>query len=135
MNEPKYSADSPIVRRFLEVWHENGRREFENNYSNLDYDGEFYAKKAKDRKRFIALDRGSSGVFLVDRTTGEVYSIKAYGRPNRKLGQIERLVEYYELLNVANRVVTRIGYSDGDHALRAALIEDNDDLRGVLDEG
>ena len=100
----------------------------------MNYDGEFYAKKAKDRKKFIALDQGGGGVFLVDRTTGEVYSIKAYGVPNRKLGQIERLVEYYELLNVANRVVTRIGYSDGDYALRAALIEDNDDLRGVLDE-
>jgi hypothetical protein len=119
--EPKYSADSPIIRRFLEVWHENGRREFEKSYPSLNYDGEYYSKKAIDRKKFIALDRGGSGgVFLVDRNTGEVYSIKGYGVPNRKLGRIERMVEYYELLNRENLELTGVGYVYTDRAIWTA---------------
>ena len=36
----------------------------------------------KVRKRFIALDVGTSGAWLVDRASGEIYNIKAYGVPD-----------------------------------------------------
>lgn len=41
----------------------------------------------KPRKKYIALDIGASGAFLVDAADGEIYNIKAYGVPdkNKKL--------------------------------------------------
>lgn len=38
---------------------------------------------ANPRRKFIAIDIGSSGAFLVERTTGELFNIKAYGVPDR----------------------------------------------------
>ncbi len=37
---------------------------------------------AKPRRKYTALDVGSSGVFLVDNATGELYNITAYGVPD-----------------------------------------------------
>jgi hypothetical protein len=36
----------------------------------------------KPRRKFLALDCGGSGAFLIDRITGELYNIKAYGVPD-----------------------------------------------------
>jgi hypothetical protein len=36
-------------------------------------------------------DNETSGVYLVDKAIGEVYSIKAYGVPNRRLGTLAEL--------------------------------------------
>ena len=38
---------------------------------------------AKPRTKFIAIDIGSYGAYLVEKTTGEIYNIKAYGVPDR----------------------------------------------------
>lgn len=35
------------------------------------------------RSKYIALDVGRSGAFLVEKATGEIYNIKAYGVPDR----------------------------------------------------
>lgn len=77
------TADSPEVRDFLDAWHESGRAGFVGSCPSLDYDG-YDPKRAVDRKKYIALDRGTSGVYLVDKATGEVWTIAAYGRPNRR---------------------------------------------------
>ena len=39
------------------------------------------------RKKYIALDCGGSGAFLIEKKTGEIFNIKAYGAPdkNKKL--------------------------------------------------
>ncbi len=37
----------------------------------------------KDRKKFIAIDCNGSGYFLVEKETGELFNIKAYGVPDR----------------------------------------------------
>ena len=42
-----------------------------------------YAWHWKERTKFYALDAGTSGAFLVERITGEIYNIKAYGVPDR----------------------------------------------------
>lgn len=34
---------------------------------------------AKERRKYIALDCGTSGAFLMDKATGELYNIKSYG--------------------------------------------------------
>lgn len=89
-------AESQEIQEFLARWHEAGRAEFESlQHTNLNYDS-YYPKTAKTRKRFIACDQGNdnnrSGVYLVDRSTQVIYSIKAYGVPNRQVG---RLVEMF----------------------------------------
>ena len=38
---------------------------------------------AKGRDKFIALDCGGSGAFLIEKRTGELYNIQGYGRPDR----------------------------------------------------
>ena len=38
---------------------------------------------AKERAKYIALDCGSSGAFLVEKATGELYNIQGYGTPDR----------------------------------------------------
>ena len=46
-----------------------------------------YKWTAKEKKKYFNLDCGNSGVFMVDRITGEIYNIKAYGQidKNKKI--------------------------------------------------
>ena len=37
---------------------------------------------AVERNKFIALNCRDSGAFMVEKTTGELYNIKGYGRPD-----------------------------------------------------
>ena len=83
------------INRFLSLWHENGRALFERTTPRLDYDS-YYPKTMTVRRRWIALDKGTSGVFLLDPRTEEVYTIKAYGVPNRKVGTLDSLIEAYQ---------------------------------------
>jgi uncharacterized protein (TIGR02996 family) len=103
------SIGDPRVPEFLELWHENGRRYFEKCYQNLDYDSAYYGKTAKDRSKYIALDSGTSGVFLLEKATGEVFRIKGYGVPNRKkcVGTLDRLIAAYR---EANEKATQLGH-------------------------
>ena len=98
-------ANHPKVQHFLTLWHENGRASFKRRYRNLDYDAEAYRKFARDRKKYIALDDGPSGIFLVDRQTEEVWSIKAYGVPKRTLGTLDALIATYTEANEQNRMI------------------------------
>lgn len=88
------TAESPEIVEFLKAWHENGRADFERRYENLKYD-DSQKKTAKTRRKFIACDNDTSGAFLVDRITAEVWSIKAYGVPNRKIGKLSAITEAY----------------------------------------
>jgi hypothetical protein len=94
MATEKITATDPRITGFLTAWHAAQRADFERNYDRLVYD-DYAMKTAHERRRFIACDRGNehtrSGVYLVDRTTGDVYSIKAYGVPNRRLGTLEEV--------------------------------------------
>jgi hypothetical protein len=96
-----FTADSTEVQLFLLAWHESGREAFARTYPNSyaigAYDSENGSlKTAKDRgRRWIALDEGSSGRFLLDKATGEVYTIKAYGRPNQRIGTLETMTALY----------------------------------------
>ena len=83
------------IQTFLMLWHENGRALFERTTPNLDYDS-YYPKTMKVRRRWIALDKGTSGVFLLDPLTEDIYTIKAYGVPNRKVGTLDSLIEAYK---------------------------------------
>lgn len=91
---PLLNHDSPAIVGFLTAWHEAGRAEFVRLYDMLDYDS-YATKVAKTRRKYIALNRGGSGVFLIDRATSDVYSIKAYGVPNRKLGSLAAIFDRF----------------------------------------
>ena len=77
------------VEYLLTAWHEAGREAFWAKYKNLPYDKEA-RKHSTERTRYIALDCDTIGCYLVDKTDGMVYCIKAYGVPNKKkcLGHI-----------------------------------------------
>jgi hypothetical protein len=79
------------LNTLLHAWHEAGRESFEHRYKNLDYDSPGYAKSATERRKYIALDSGSSGAFLVDKNTGHIFTIKAYGVPKHWIGSIDEL--------------------------------------------
>ena len=85
-------TDSRIAHA-LSLWHEAERGDFERQYPNLVFDA-YAPMTAKDGKRWIKLNRGSSGVYLIDRTspTLDVWSIKAYGVPNRRIGTLDLML-------------------------------------------
>ena len=90
---------------FLGLWHENGRRSFEASYSRLDYDSPNYAKSARPRTKFIALDNGTSGAFLLDKETEVVYSIKAYGKPKSPIGTLDQMIDLFRQANGRNKTL------------------------------
>ena len=84
--------------RFLSVWHERDRADFERR-STLVYDT-YKAKRLVERRDYICLDQSNgpgswSGVYMVRKSDGEVFTIKAYGRPNRPIGLINSLIEQW----------------------------------------
>lgn len=108
MSEP-ISISDPRIAEFLALWHENGREHFARCYPHLyatgAYDSPAYAKTAKDRgRKYIALDDGTSGRFLLEKATGEVWTIKAYGRPNRRVSTLGGLIREYREANERNRL-------------------------------
>lgn len=43
--------------------------------------------RAVAKRKWVNIDIGSSGAFMVERTTGEIYNIKAYGVPDHNKKQ------------------------------------------------
>ena len=72
------------IERIIKEWHEAGRADFVRTYTNLDYDSETYRKHYHVGAKFVRLDQGGSGYYMLEIETGNVYAIKAYGVPNRK---------------------------------------------------
>ena len=76
-------------------WHEAGRKGFETSYQGLDYDNRYYIKHWKDSgKKYIYLDHGNSGAFILEKETGLVYRLKSkYGVPNKRkiIGHIDMI--------------------------------------------
>ena len=79
------------VKALAKSWHEAGRELFKSMYPTVDYDSTHRAKTVTVRRKYIAIDAGTSGAFLVDRETGLVYPVKAYGVPNKRrpIGHID----------------------------------------------
>ena len=79
------------VEMLAKKWHEVGRKSFETHCKNLDYDT-YAPKTVKEKKKYFYMDEGTSGAYLVDKVSGNVYHIKScYGVPNPKkcLGHFE----------------------------------------------
>ena len=72
------------IETILREWHEAGRARFERDCPTLDYDGESYQKHHHVGAKYIRLDAGHSGCFMVEIASGLVFEIKGYGVPNRR---------------------------------------------------
>lgn len=81
------------IETLLKEWHEAGRAAFERSHEKLNYDSPAYLKTAKYKTKYIYLDDGSSGAFMVDRSTNQVFCVKAYGIINRRkcIGELTTL--------------------------------------------
>jgi hypothetical protein len=80
------------ISRLLNDWHEAGRERFNRNCSNLNYD--LYSPKTQqDGRKYIKMNVGLAGAFMVKKSTGEIFRIKAYGVPNLQkcCGNIETI--------------------------------------------
>lgn len=81
------------VEALLKEWHEAGRARFESECPSLNYDT-YYPKTAKDRAKYVCLDEGTSGAFILDKSDLTIYCLKSkYGVPNfrkpvGKLGEV-----------------------------------------------
>lgn len=89
------NANDPKITALLEAWHRN-QVEVGTLKGMRPETMAAYQKHAEQRSKFIALDNGSAGHFLVDRTTEQVYSIKGYGQVNLKKprGTVEFLTNF-----------------------------------------
>ncbi len=117
----KYSADCEAVLEFLHAWHEDGRLPFEMSYLHIDYDRD-YPKRATNRKKYICLDNGSSGQFILDAETGDVWTIAGYGRPNKRYHptQIEKMTADFRQ---SERVEVRPSWHDCFRPVRSLFRE------------
>lgn len=78
------TTDDPRLTQLLQDWHEAGRASFERSAPNLVYDT-YYPKRAIQRHKYILMDEGTSGAFILDRTSGLIMRLKSkYGVPNPK---------------------------------------------------
>ena len=84
MNTKLTNEQEARIKTILSQWHEAGRVEFERDYTNLDYDNPTYSKHFHVGGKYIRLDKGTSGAFMIEIESGIVYEIKAYGVPNKK---------------------------------------------------
>lgn len=93
-NEIKDESTNQInrVKQIVKEWHEAGRSEHEKKYPGLNYDTHNY-KSIKERTKYYYLNEGTSGVFMIEKTTEYIYRIKAYGQihPFKACGHIDRL--------------------------------------------
>jgi len=81
------------IEKLLTDWHEAGRAAFEKSYHNLNYDT-YTPKRMVVKSKYIYLDDGTSGAFILEKSTGNIFRIKSkYGVPNRKklVGNIENI--------------------------------------------
>lgn len=67
--------------------------------SRLDSEANLNSARAtvKPGQRWDKVDCGGSGLFMVERTTGKIYGIKAYGVPHLKhqYGTLDTIQEFY----------------------------------------
>lgn len=72
-------ALTKLIERLNEAKERKLAKDGLTNLVNTHYD-DFHLTKVGNK--FAYLDAGSSGCFLVERTSGELYNIKGYGKPD-----------------------------------------------------
>ena len=84
--------DSPEILAALAAWHKSDRASFERLSPRFNHDA-YCPKTAKDGKRWLKMNNGDTGVYLVDLTSpaADVYTIKGDGVPHRRIGTLAEL--------------------------------------------
>jgi hypothetical protein len=120
------SPPHPKIVEFLNLWHENGRPQFERSAApTLRYDT-YKRKHAKDRRRYIALDCADTGVFLVEKSTNYVYKIDGYGKRGKFLNTLDKLIEQYTIANERqNSAEARLRRESPRRPSNPALVDEN----------
>ncbi len=80
------------LEQLLKEWHELGRENFNKNYSNLNYDT-YEPKILIEKSKYYYLNERTCGVYMVDKFSGDIFRIKAYGQinKNKKIGNISTI--------------------------------------------
>lgn len=88
-------ATDTKIQRLLEAWDKN-QKTVGSLKDAFEITKSHYVKSAKQKTKYICLDDGDSGHFIVNRDTEQVYSIKGYGVPNLKKprGTVEFLTSF-----------------------------------------
>lgn len=100
------TADSPEVRDFAAAYQENKNLAHARGPSG-------YRIVVVDRRKYLAIDEvptfegsdcpGQSGRFLVDKATGDVYTIRGYGQRGHRIGTVADLTEKYRACSATFR--------------------------------
>lgn len=67
------------VQRFAELFETSARTQLANDHPGLNLDGDGYRVKVTHAQKYTRVDFGSSGRYMVENATGEIYGIKGYG--------------------------------------------------------
>lgn len=89
--------DNEALQRFAAVLQQQQREGLLRHTPDYPADGvdRHTRVRVRERKKYITVDVGSPGKFMVDRQTGEIFGIKGYGQVHRghqygTLGTIDR---------------------------------------------
>lgn len=100
------NATDKKIQDLLDAWHENEATVGfpQRGLTNIVPD----AKHVHEGSKYLRLDNGGSGHFMVNRETEEVYSIKGYGVPNLKKprGTVEFLTQFIKDMTAQGREYT-----------------------------
>jgi hypothetical protein len=90
------------VKRLAELIHDQTLETLNKKYpDNLDKWPDFWEKDAqvtiKDGQKYIKADVGQSGKYMIEKETGDIYGIKAYGVIHRGhyFGNLNTIDQYY----------------------------------------
>ncbi len=87
------SVNAYRLLEVLDQWHEAHRADWNRGYVNMSPESqETYGKHFDQREekhahvgaKYVRLDTGTSGAWMLDASTGDIFSIKAYGQVDRK---------------------------------------------------
>jgi hypothetical protein len=78
----------------MNEWHAVSKADYYRRFpdTTLSYDS-LYPHTAKEKSKYIYLDEGTSGAYILEKATGDIYRIKGYGVINRArvIGNLETI--------------------------------------------
>ena len=85
--------EAETIRNFRESWE---RDQAHGKDYDLNVHAQSWACKIKMGRKYANVDRGTSGVYMVDLATGEIFGIKGYGVIHRghQYGTLDTLDDY-----------------------------------------
>ena len=91
------SANSPEIKSFCDLLENQQIERLKKDDLGCDANILNSKVKAIEGKKYIKVDVGSSGKYMIPKTTGEIFGIKAYGVIHRghKYGTLQTIENWY----------------------------------------